>query len=235
MTANTHDLTHVRTISGEMTEAGKILGTTSYMSPEQARGEVVDARSDIFSLGSVLYEMVTGRAAFRGRTSTDILSAIVRDQPPPPAEINPSVPPELQRIIGECLEKDPDDRYQHTDQLAVDLRKLIRSTDSDVPAARTAERAAIPPHRGTAGSAPLRSHAHRRVVIRQPRGTASGCRLLGMAGVTSAPSFDPREGIIVADFENRTGRRGVRHAPCATRSRSFCRCRPPWTSSAAMA
>jgi serine/threonine protein kinase/tetratricopeptide (TPR) repeat protein len=203
--ADGHHLTRVQTISGEKTEPGRILGTTSYMSPEQARGQVVDERSDIFSLGSVLYEMVTGRAAFRGRTSTDILSSIVRDQPPAPAEINPSVPPTLQRIIGECLEKDPNDRYQHADQLAVDLRKLMRSTDSGVRPSGTASWLDSAASRDT-WLGRLKSRAHRRVVI-----GILACLLLA-AGFSiwqvlkPAPSFDNREGIIVADFENRTGR-----------------------------
>jgi serine/threonine-protein kinase len=126
----------LETISGEMTQAGKILGTASYMSPEQTRGQVVDARSDIFSFGTTLYEMVTGSAPFQGPTATDMLSAIIRDQPSPASRANPSVCPELERIIGQCLEKDPQDRYQHTDQLAVDLRKLRRQTDSGAQAAR---------------------------------------------------------------------------------------------------
>ena len=203
--AEEHELTRLRTLSDERTEAGKILGTTSYMSPEQARGEVVDARSDIFSLGTVLYQMVTGRAPFQGRTSTDVLSSIIRDQPAPPAEINPSVPPELQRIIANCLEKEPDDRYQHTDQLAVDLRKVSRSTDSDVPAARTLSRGDSAAPRAS-WLAPLRSHGRRRVVIGSLAVLLLAAGFWGWQVLRSAPSFDPREGIIVADFENRTGR-----------------------------
>ena len=192
-------------MAGQVTDAGKILGTTTYMSPEQARGEAIDARSDIFSFGTVLYEMVTGRAPFQGRTSTDVLSSIIRDQPAPAAEINPAVPPELQRIIAECLEKDPNDRYQHADQLAVDLRKLTRSTDSAAPVARTAS--------GVDSAAPRTSWLGR-LGKRGRRGaliSAAACLLLaGGFGVWQAfrsePGFDRREGIIVADFENRTGR-----------------------------
>jgi serine/threonine-protein kinase len=131
------DRSRLQTISGEMTRQGKIMGTAAYMSPEQARGDVVDARSDLFSFGVVLYEMVTGRAPFQGRTGTDVLSAVLRDQPVPAAKLNPEAPPELDRIIGECLEKDPQDRCQHADQLAVDLRRLKRATDSGVRPAAT--------------------------------------------------------------------------------------------------
>jgi serine/threonine-protein kinase len=124
------DLSQLETISGEMTRAGRILGTAAYMSPEQARGDPVDARTDIFSFGVTLYEMVTGRAPFQGRTATDVLSAITRDEPPAPSQINPTVPPELERIVTKCLEKEPGERYQDTRDLAVDLRKLRQKTET---------------------------------------------------------------------------------------------------------
>jgi eukaryotic-like serine/threonine-protein kinase len=204
--ADAHEPTRLRTLSGELTGAGKIVGTTSYMSPEQARGEELDARSDIFSFGTVLYEMVTGRVPFQGRTSTDVLSSILRDQPPPAAEINPSVSPELQRIVAECLEKDPNDRYQHADQLVVDLRKLNRSADSGASAPRTLTGVdSTAPRASWVGQ--LKSRGRRRVLI----GGAVACLLLA-AGVGAwqwfrpEPGFDRREGIVVADFENKTGR-----------------------------
>jgi tetratricopeptide (TPR) repeat protein/predicted Ser/Thr protein kinase len=124
------DTTRMQTLSAEMTREGKILGTAAYMSPEQARAQSVDFRSDLFSFGIVLYEMATGRSPFHGPSVTDTLSSIVRDQPPPMAQIAPGVPEELARITSKCLEKDPDERYQHTDDLAMDLRKLRRVTDS---------------------------------------------------------------------------------------------------------
>ncbi len=140
------DPSRLDTISGEMTREGRIFGTAAYMSPEQARGLAVDARSDIFSFGTTLYEMVTGRAPFQGKTATDVLSAIVRDEPAPPSRINAEVPYELERVIGKCLEKDPAERYQHTDELVVDLRKLKRTTDSGLqvvgPAAAAGAQAA---------------------------------------------------------------------------------------------
>jgi tetratricopeptide (TPR) repeat protein/tRNA A-37 threonylcarbamoyl transferase component Bud32/TolB-like protein len=139
-----------------LSEDGRIVGTVAYMAPEQARGLAVDARSDHFAFGVMLYEMVTGKSAFQGETPSDTLAHILRDQPPPSFEINPEVPPELERIIEKCLEKDPADRYQDTRDLAVDLRRLIRDSEggtqsgsglrSAAPAssARTAGRKRVP-------------------------------------------------------------------------------------------
>jgi TolB-like protein/Flp pilus assembly protein TadD len=123
-------LSQADTLSEELTREGMLIGTPAYMSPEQARGDAVDARSDTFSFGATLYEMVTGRMAFRGPTPMDTLSAILREQPLPAAEFNADVPSELQRILGKCLEKNPANRYQHTDELATDLRNLKRDLDS---------------------------------------------------------------------------------------------------------
>jgi TolB-like protein len=125
------ELSRLETISAElMTREGRVFGTAPYMSPEQARGVPVDARSDIFSFGSVLYEMATGRAPFQGKTATDVLSAILRDEPQPASALNPEVPPRLEEIVGKCLEKDPADRYQRADELVVDLRRVARGRDS---------------------------------------------------------------------------------------------------------
>ena len=99
------------------TEAGTILGTVAYMSPEQAEGKKVDARSDIFSFGSLLYEMVTGRRAFQGETKMSTLSAILQTDPPPASAVTKRVPRELDGIIAHCLRKDPDRRFQHLDDV----------------------------------------------------------------------------------------------------------------------
>jgi tetratricopeptide (TPR) repeat protein/predicted Ser/Thr protein kinase len=128
--ASTPQPSDMQTVSAEMTREGKVLGTAAYMSPEQARALPVDARSDIFSFGVLLYEMFAGRSPFMGRTVTDTLSAILRDAQPSASQQNPEIPPELERAIDKCLEKDAKDRYQHADDLVVDLRRMRRETDS---------------------------------------------------------------------------------------------------------
>ena len=106
------------------TQTGEIVGTAGYMSPEQVRGEEVDPRSDQFSLGSVLYELATGRRAFRGNTTIDTLSAVLNEEPVPIARIQPGVPPPLRWAIERCLSKFPAERYQSTRDLARELTNL---------------------------------------------------------------------------------------------------------------
>jgi serine/threonine protein kinase len=118
-------------ISGALkTDEGMIVGTVSYMSPEQAEGKKVDARSDIFSFGAVLYEMITGKRAFGGDSIVSILSSILRDQPKPAAEIAHGLPRELDRIVTRCLQKDPARRYQHAGDLKIDLQRVEEELDA---------------------------------------------------------------------------------------------------------
>jgi serine/threonine protein kinase/Tol biopolymer transport system component len=113
-----------------LTSPGTALGTVAYMSPEQVRGENLDARSDLFSFGLVLYEMATGRQAFTGNTSGVIFVGILEREPVAPTRVNPDVPPKLEEIISKALEKDPKLRYQHASDLRSDLQRLKRDTDT---------------------------------------------------------------------------------------------------------
>jgi serine/threonine protein kinase len=118
-----------------LTDEGQVIGTTAYMSPEQAEGKPVDARSDIFSVGALLYEMVTGQRAFGGSSKASVLAAILEKEPRPVTEIVPSIPRELERVINRCLRKNPEYRFQTSADLKVALRELKEESDSGTLAA----------------------------------------------------------------------------------------------------
>ena len=122
----------------KLTQAGLIMGTCAYMSPEQARGLKVDARTDIFSLGIVLHEMITGRVPFEGSTASDVIAAILKSEPPPLADSTREVPRELEHIVNRTLRKNPEERYQVIKDLLLDLSDLKRTLTASAPVVRVA-------------------------------------------------------------------------------------------------
>jgi len=155
------------------TEPGVVMGTANYMSPEQARGVEVDARTDIWSLGAVLYEMVTGHVPFEGQTPTDVLSLILQKQPPPIARYSADVPEELERIITKSLVKDRDDRYQTIKDLLIDLQRLRRQLDLKEELERT-----VAPHEAVDPTVTANQKHTTVAEVPQPTSTASSAEYI---------------------------------------------------------
>jgi serine/threonine protein kinase len=178
-----------------LTGPGTAIGTVAYMSPEQARGEELDVRTDLFSFGAVLYEMATGREAFSGGTTALIFDAILHNAPTAPVRLNTDCPAELERIINKALEKDRALRYQSAAELCTDLKRLKRDTDS--------RRAAVAPER------PPQVHWRRWLLAASGAVVVLTAILLalnagGLRGRKPAATLNPKR-VAVAMFENRTG------------------------------
>ena len=182
-------LEETRTAGEMLSSPGLVLGTAAYMSPEQARGEATDARTDLFSLGLVLYEMATGQRAFARSTTVATIDAILHDTPAAPVRLNPLVPPELEHIIARCLEKDRELRYQTASEIRAELKVLKRASDT----------------------------RHSTVVATPSRPRPRFGRLAVGAAVLAAavfagwwfaprtPALTQEDEILIADIENKTG------------------------------
>jgi len=191
------DDTHIA--SESLTMPGTAIGTVNYMSPEQARGEALDQRTDLFSLGLVLYEMAAGRQAFGGQTTAVVFDAILNRDPAPVQQVNPAVPVELVHIITRALEKDRTMRYQTAADLLSELSRLRRDTTG-----RTVASAATAQTRTTA-PAGFRTFLPMAIIL-----SVLGVILLafyayGLWTRTATPAFIERGLIVIADFDNRTG------------------------------
>ena len=116
------------------------MGTLAYMSPEQAEGKKADARSDVFSFGAVLYEMVTGRVAFKGDSAAATLAAVLEHEPPPPRELVPGLPLEMEKLVQRCLRKDPTKRFQSMADVALDIEEIAAALDTVPSEPRTRPR-----------------------------------------------------------------------------------------------
>jgi tetratricopeptide (TPR) repeat protein len=228
-----HEGSQTRTAESDscLTSPGAMLGTVAYMSPEQVKAKELDARTDLFSFGAVLYEMTTGRMPFDGSSSGEICGAILHQEPAPPSRVYPQVSPELEAVILRALEKDRNLRYQHASDMRAELQRLKRDSDSGRQAARATAAAVAHPSSGAAaarspGTVAVASASGMQVAEApsSASGTVAapnkrwplvvGAAVVLMAALVGgglyyrshqAKPLTDKDTIVVADFDNKTG------------------------------
>ncbi len=192
-------------LSDQLTSLGSAIGTIHYMSPEQARGQDIDGRSDIFSLGAVLYEMATGRAAFPGTTPAVVFEGILGKAPQPPSELVNGIPAEFDRIVLRALEKDRDVRYQSAADLRAELKRLRKATETG----RTLAASGVPTGAGGSPAAPVAgsSSRPRRLawLLAAPVVTAAVVAGVVLWRSAQTPALTSRDTVVLTAFTNRTG------------------------------
>ena len=190
--SNAGDAASTVTLEEHLTSPGTAVGTIAYMSPEQVRAKELDARTDLFSFGAVLYEMTTGMLPFRGESTGVVFDAILNRAPLPPLRLNPDTPPKLEDIISKCLEKDRNLRYQHAADIRTDLQRLKRDTESArIPAASRAE-------------AITHLRMHWKVIIPVAL-VAVVLAVVSYLYLHRLPKLTDKDTIVLADFANSTG------------------------------